>query len=731
MVEPLGFDNVKVEFLYPFKISGWLPLREYFISYLADRDRLTAYDGAVATGSFVETMSVNPIACNISNNLRFMEMLSYNINRLSKSDDGLLWATCHSHERRGTRPYCIKDEPFIILCLKGHELELLNPERLPDLRRRLPELKIRSRTTVKLLYSGFGMTTIKFHLLTPAALEAAIADIVYSSAHEPSEAEAALTQEIIFEAPAAIKYQDTSGILDILKKYALPPIDENELASRLSRLVEEVTLINGPLTVDQVVDLQNLDRGADWDREPHFSWPGSQDTGAPKLYHYFLSMLEKDVISRVKEAVASNGSYAKRLTLTTDLLHSSDWHAAEGEFPYVLTTVTAPDSWRKQPSANLAETAEYMKTKLFSHRNEVARLLIKSKWQSVRADWGPIKDALTNVFYSDLLYMAVHLRGALCIYYLPVDPYLEYKRSPELLGSAKYREEFKITLSDQRVLWFIYTMQNQLISRDMTDISKHYEELRAKNREENFPEIFDGLSHIVTTIENRKVALAEVMEDPLSRRGGSSLFAEMIDASSRAFRLHELYDSLKHKLERLDMLGLHVSEGIHEASNLIVSESSRGAQTTLEILESMILGIYVSELVKSAAESYHEEHGFFPFPLNQWWVFVLIGMATFLMALPWVTLVRKFRTRIPISEPAFQERLEAVFANVGPAVLGATLYFVLAGSIRLDISALLMSASITVIPISAWWIFTDRYEKRSESINLFGQPPKRDLSKIS
>lgn len=720
MAKDLTFDNIKVEFLYPFKIEGWRTLRQYIINYLDDKDQLSAFDGATVTSSFVDAMSANPLSCNISSNLRFMEMLSHNINRLKRDHDGLLWATCHSHERRGTRPYCIKDEPFMILCMEGQDLTLLNPERLPDLRNSLPKSMLRCRATVKLLYSGFGILVLKFHLMTLSALQEAVSDIIHGSVDQSAQVRENLERALALEMAGAVKYKDFSGIPEKLLGFDLAPREAKELQSRLFRLVEETTLVDEPLSVGAVVDIQNLDRGPDWGMEPHFGWSDSQTTGTDKMYHYFLSLLERDVINRVKEAVASNGAYPERIELTANLRHSSDWHASEGEFPYVLTTLTAPHSWRLENSAGLKETAEHMRDRLTNDRSEIARLLMKSKWQSVRSDWEPIRDALNNVFYSDLLYMAVHLRGALCIYYLPVDPKVEYARAPELRGSSKYREEFKITLCDQRVLWYVYTMQNQLISRDMTDISKHYEELRGHSREENFPEIFDGLSHIVTTIEDRKSALAEVMEDPLSRRGGSSLFAEMIDSSSRAFRLHELYDGLKHKLERLDMLGIHVSEGINEISNLIVSESSRGAQTTLEILESLIVGVYAADLTKFAAESYETVHHKFPFPLEEWWSFVLVGLATFLLALPWVTLIRKFRTRIPVSEPPLQERLERVFATSGPLGLGAMIYMLMTGSLRFDPYAAFVTLVFAGGLIGSWWFFEASYERRSESINLFG-----------
>ncbi|MCK4268511.1 MAG: hypothetical protein KAX16_06735, partial [Actinomycetia bacterium] len=358
-----------------------------------------------------------------------------------------------------------------------------------------------------------------------------------------------------------------------------------------------------------------------------------------------------------------------------------------------------------------------------------ARLLMKSKWTPLRADWGPIKDSLNNVFYSDLLYMAVHLRGALCAYYVPANSSEDYRHCPELLGSSKYREEFKITLSDLRVLWYIYTMQNQLISRDMVNISEHYEHLRARSREENFNVIFEGLNHITTTIENRKVTLAEVMEDPLCRRGGSSLFTEMLDSASRAFRLNELHDSLKHKLERLDMLGLHVNEGIHEVSSLIVSESSRGAQTTLEILESVIVGVYAADLTMFAAESYETVHHKFPFPLEAWWAFALVGFASFAVALPWVTLIRKFRTRIQISEPPFQEKLESVLATIGPLGLAAMAYLFLVGGPKINIYDLFITFASAGLVISSWWLLTERYKKRFQSTSLIDNLSKYHLNK--
>ncbi len=285
----------------------------------------------------------------------------------------------------------------------------------------------------------------------------------------------------------------------------------------------------------------------------------------------------------------------------------------------------------------------------------------------MRIDVEPLKSSMQNVFYSDLLYMTVNIRSTLCFYYLPDDPVYEYGKYPELYNSIKYKRELEDTLVAQRILWYMYSIFNYQVGKEINSISRTFESLTSHIKKEEFREIVDELTEVTMGIDNRKIAIAEVMEDPLYRKG-STLFAEMLRKSSRAFRLQQLYLILNDKLERLDMLGLHVNQTTNQLSSLVIQETTRATQLTIEILEAFIVGVYVTEVLHIAEPEWLEHLTSRPM------IFLTVAIAIPLIALPLITLIRKSMSRFRGREPIWQQWVEKIGFGVGLAIISGLIF---------------------------------------------------------
>lgn len=696
-VSSLSFNVIKLEFLYPFKLANWHPFRKTLSRQLPRIDWSDEYS----------SRSVESLFCQ-----RIYEDLCQRPQ--APAVDSLLTSGCHDYDKTGTRPYYIKDRPFIVFCLKGANLTISNPEALPDMRQRFSESSLRVRPTIRLQHNGFGIVKIKLQVATMEGLRRLITEKIYSANVGSMSSCERIIACVMAELATAIRERSTVplGCLDEIPEGA----GKHALTGALVKLVQQVNLVDESLSLRQVVDLQNLDRGSGWGAEPITRWAGAEDDREPHLYHYFHHLLDDKLVHWLATAYSSQADFARFFEKESaqHIRHKVRWHAPEGEHPYVVTLAPAPYAADIEHSATLADATDHFARQVAASHKQVAQLIMKSKWEQMRSDWKPMREALENVFYSDLIYMAIHLRGSLCLYYLPTNPEIEYLRSPELLTIGKYRRELRNTIEDQRLLWYMYSLYNNLVGKEMSEIAHKFDELMDTSRQEDFPRMFDMLADITKKIENRKVAAAEVMEDPQSRRGGSTLFTEMLDKSTHAFRLEQLYRNLRDKLERLDMLGIHINESVHEFTALLVDESSRGAQITLEILESVLLGVYFADLTDFAVNVYKEHHGGFPFLLNYWGAFYVIGLGAFMTALPWVTMLRKYRTRMPVVEPEWQEHVEAIFAVVGPAML-AVLFFSFFQGLHLspvNLRAMFAAALGGFLPIYFWFRLRRAYKRK-------------------
>lgn len=291
----------------------------------------------------------------------------------------------------------------------------------------------------------------------------------------------------------------------------------------------------------------------------------------------------------------------------------------------------------------------------------------------------------------------------------------DFDKWPGLKHSYKYREELSNILCGQRLMWYAYNMHDHKVTTTMRELSGQLRRLMKNVDDEKFREVIKGLEKIVTRIDDTKNELAQLMVDPQSRTGGTSLFADILNRTSSSFGLPELHKNLNYKIERLDMLGIHVGEVVHEASQIRVAEGTRSTQLTLELLEAFIIGFY-------AAEVSH----WMPFKeialWNTWWISPLIGTGAFLTVLPWLTLVRKSLSHFPPSEPTWLKAFEKAGVFVGPGILLVVFGFVIDGLSKAKIQensgppittfAILLLV-ITYVTITGSWLIIKKWDKVS------------------
>ncbi|MHB0975599.1 MAG: hypothetical protein ACYC1U_00205 [Candidatus Aquicultorales bacterium] len=609
---------------------------------------------------------------------------------------------CRLGDDRGTRAYFERKQPYVDVRLRAESLAIANPESIPDIAKKLPahsplrgKPSMRLASSIRLGWTGFGCLRIKAHLANEEGLRELVNEIVFTAPHTRGKhttrtlrRRAALAQQLEEVIVQSVKRRSMTAIKTIIDTYR--DMEETDsITKRLECAVDSITVVKEALSPDDLIDIENLDRGSARGYEPLLV--RKEATQKLKLDEYFKRVVNDTFLANFREALLADSEVVSFLSRTdrrkTDgknlmtrreqlmgaipglALHR--WSLSLEEHPYVSTFISAPKSFKR---SNLKDdgAVEHFRCMVDRHRGDFTKLLMKSKWAQTRSDWQPAVTAMENVFYSDLIHMSVHIRSTLCLYYTPSNPQ-ESSAFPELANACKYREELNDTLQRQRILWYAYVTSDHLVTRDIRRISAALETLKEQSLREEFPEVIEGLADVIRGIDRRKMALAEIMEDPLSRKGGNSLFTEIIEKTSSAFHLRSLYETLRDKVERLDMLGIHVSGNVQEYSNLLVQEGSRSAQLTLEFLEAIIIGYYVSELAHNALPEMNKVLEHF------WWPQHVVAVGAFLTALPLITLIRKGRSRFSFKNPVWLEEFERIGIIVGPAILLAMLYLALQG----------------------------------------------------
>lgn len=767
----IRYENIEIQFLYPFEISEWRKFRRLVLQALdctpisknpGQVEALISLKKSIPQGSaenkqfekFEELINKK----GVTNNNEFFELLEESLHsadgeahelfkiRLKKlkedyesSSDERFFnflasimrsaqtkAVFDDAEKKGTRPYLLKNLPHVVITPASTDLLITNIDAFPNIDGRLNRNKvglpyIRLQSNIKLLASGFGLLKIRCCLFTEQGLDEAVDEVIFSSETQSCSADNGKLNHDKENLSLKIKKDITGAIqnrcekknlyLDNINKYIDEFCHKHCMTSffikqNINNLVDRANLLQRNISTSEVVDIQNLDRGLGWGKEPLYEWSSNGNKHGPsKLYKFFDHSVNSAIINPMKhiskqKLPLSNkdmqtSTLSDQLSSTISHIQRDDtWYAEEGIYPYVLTFVAAPKDFKKSGAKRLGEVEDHFSKQLENpnHKVKLARLLMKSPWKKMRIDLEPLKSYLQNVFYSDLLYMVVHIRSTLCFYYLPGNPGYEYEKYPELYNSIKYKRELEDTLASQRVLWYMYSTFNHKVSQEIKSISKTFESLTTHIKKEEFHQILDELTEITMGIDNRKIAIAEVMEDPLNRKG-STLFAEMVSKSSKAFRLRQLYLTLNDKLERLDMLGLHVNQTTNELSSLVLQETTRATQFTVEILEAFIIGVYVAEVVDLSSPSWLEHLSAKPL------LFMVIAVATPLIALPIITLIRKSMSRFRGHAPTWQEWVERIGLGAGLIMLSILAFFVLRELHTFQKNPLLMVFVLVGLPI--------------------------------
>lgn len=730
--QPIEFDKSEVHLIYPFRIHGWRSFYKRTLEFIKSDSRmlesliseLSEDCSSNTIDEYLDTLREESIlggkrSSNSSNDMsvvtdRFLETsvffrylkktLEHDMDENSREHERILWVEDFEVEERGARPYLTKLSPHLVIWLSGEQLKIDNPNALPDLCKILKGDKLKIRSRIKILPSGFGVVRIKVHLMTEEGLGNKVNEISNSS-KEPIDDRTTQELERIKEELAKNPKKAERRICDLREG---DKIDE-ETYRKLLKLKEAMTIVDTKLKLDEVIDVQNLDKGYDRGKEPELIFNG----GRGQLYSYFKHIVEKRFIMKLERAIQTDllmqdkqrsNSNEKLEDSLNKLSLDTYWHSKDGEHPYAVTALVVP------PGSDES-----------SYQNEISKLLLKVKWEGLRLNWKPFKESLEGLFYSDLLYIAVHQRSTLCIESSPhtIRNNVTTHKSP---NTSKYLAELKDTIESQRILWYLYTVYNYMLDEELRIVSGRFDSLMNLVRNERLPEIAKALTEIAKGLEDSKAEICEVMEDPISKKA-SSLFIEISEAANKAFRLRELYENLNDKLQRLDMLGLHVYEVTHEISSLTVGEATRATQLAVEILEAAIIGIGAAEIAHySNMGIFHGKDASFPYPWNNWWAYVLIGIGVFSVAMPTIALIRKYRTRFPGDEGRRTEITESIILGIGASILA--IIFILSTSSIESLSEYsnpqkalycIIAALIGVASSVGWLRLNDKaYKRKSE-----------------
>lgn len=666
------------------------------------------HDRSMANHAFQDTD--DPVAYELLEVVRIAEAqrpqnaMQYVAERLTASGLPLLRpAEYWAGDDRGTRGYLERKQPQVEARLSAGAVSLVTPDVLPDVASLLPQSEVDSREVgcritpvLRVMSSGFGCLTFKIRLCTEQGLLDRASEVAFTAEAvdgldretviEYREALAKDLQDVVVKAVATRDF----GLIDrVLEDYSAR-FHIDVLRVPLQSLVDGVTVVSAPLIGDAMVDVANIDRGYARGLEPQLRWTTGDTAKVGTLWDYFRYIAEDMCLSRLSRSILADERLAEFIGKSERRANrAGQFSAARNEIlnavsalvldaspatleehPYVCTFISAPPGYKASPTENLTDATQHFAKMLDTHRKDLTQVLMKSKWAGIRSDWSTTTHPMDNLFYSDLIFMAVDIRSAMCLHYAPATA-AEYALIPELAHGYKYLDELTYTLQDQRMLWYAYSNYEWLVTQDIKAIATALEEMKEDALEERFSEVIEGLTAIVNGIDKKKTALAEMMHDPLSRKGGSSLYSGLLSKTTEAFQLDALYHNLENKMDRLDMLGLHVAENVQQYSSLVVQEGTRSAQFTLEFLEAFIIGFYFAELAELSLPEHIKES---VWAMSQWWAFYAVSLGTFLTALPIITLIRRGRSRFNFDNPSWLETLERVGIICGPAILIALVF---------------------------------------------------------
>jgi hypothetical protein len=686
----LTFEQAKVHFIYAFYLNGWRRLARDFSKSDLWRESWGRNDEH--------------------------RQLAWIARQLGFRNPALRLVNVHEADETGTRPFLRRLDPFVQIDLAAQSLQPSNWKVMPELAEVTEAAGIRVTPSLRLYYSGFGVLCLRTNFLTAKGRELAVREIVYSADDsarpplKPFQADHLIKKliELLTDHPHELPRQVLADQLKSLDD----PRKQRCIGDRIAAVADQRTPVTQPLGPMSVIQISNLDRGISRLHQPAFTWDGRPEQ---PLYGYFTHVINDLIAKPISEGLERGG-----VKLTQPLALCDRWHAEQGQHPYV--SIFLPQYGDPKGGAEHGAVAAAFNAHVEAHQEELARILLRTSWHHVRREWPPIREAMENVFYSDLLHISIHLRGALCHYYLP-SSFKGFDRLPELRNSYKYREELSNIIAGQRLLWYAYNMFDHEAGRQIQDLSRKFDELS------DLLHVKQANTHMVLRLQERiqaidefKTEVARTMVDPQSRKGGSSLFTEILDRTTSAFHLPELYANLRHKLDRLDMLGLHSIEALHGRSQLQVAEGTRSTQLTLEFLEALIIAYYAASMWKYLDPKFVQIlTGQADKGLVAQLMLMMIFVGAFLTALPWIMMIRKSFAQFELPEPQWLERFQAFGALVGPGVLAALAslklyaYFTTNGLTAwpvLPYIALVFLAYATVA--GGWWVLDKGHQRQAE-----------------
>ncbi len=653
--KPGEFHHVQIQFLFGLSIDNWPEL----LKKLKDTTAVRLHKKSPNEKEAEDHEVLEWIADNLRNK------------------KGIASTKTFRAEAKGTRSYIKRYNPFIDIVFSFDKLTIEHWTSMPNVQPLLEGKEILVSPTLRLYSSGCGFLRLKTSFATTDG---------HDLMHEHIKATLGVTEE----EPSVEKVKE-----------------------RIRAFDSRQTTVDSPLTPDMVIEISNLDRGQRREDLPILKWNQSDPSAkGNNLYAYFVHVINERLANSLKTVYQT----ADVGGLPSQLLFDK-WYVKEeqderqdlelereqdGQHPYV--SIYIPYYEERDKDQSVSQLKEQFKTRI-NRQRELMRMLLRTSWTHIRQDWSPLKQAIENLFYSDLLHISVHLRASLCYHFLPTskETFTEY---PGLLHSYKYREELNNIICAQRLLWYAYNLYDHKVTEDMKKHSQTFHSLMDQVKSEHFRSVIEGLKNVVTNIDDRKNELAQLMVDPQGRKGGSSMFTEILDQTAKSFGLSELHTNLNYKIERLDMIGIHIGEALHEASQIRVADGTRSTQLTLELIEAVIVGFYMSEIahgLKFGGSLWHQS-----------WLFPLIGLTVFLTSLPWITWIRLTLSKFPTVEPPWLKRMMEFGAVVGPLIL-----FSIAGTVvyQNNKSLPIMWVPISLVFILLWivlaklWFVLRKYEE--------------------
>ncbi len=458
MNKTVRYHNLEVQYLYPFEITEWRKFKRVILETL-DHNQFSDNPGRSKAlielkKSIPDSQEkiefkkfeIEYAKRNVDNNKAFFELIEDSLHtddgpayelfkiRLKKlkekhfsSADERFFNFLSSiiekdfvkvlfddSEKKGTRPYLLKHLPHIVITPPSSDLEIENEDAFPNIKDKLningdKKPVIRVQPNIKLIASGFGLVKVRCCIFTKKGLEETIDEIVFSS-----ETKSCIDSQQIIEDKKILCNEINKNILNAIncrsenKNLSLDKIDKDVkeychkhcltdffLKQNIHNLIDRANVLRDVISTSEAVDIQNLDRGTGWGKEPLFRWSNNgKGHKKGKLYKYFDYLVNDFITTPIRSSskqklvpLAKNKNLDKINndlgSVLSHLERDSSWYAKKSIYPYILTFVSSPPRFKKPGCKHLSEIEEHFSNQLDNpdYRTKLARLLMKSPWK--------------------------------------------------------------------------------------------------------------------------------------------------------------------------------------------------------------------------------------------------------------------------------------------------------------------------------------------------------------